>query len=117
MAVAMVILAVAYPFFGFMKRNIKGDLVVNRDVIAATMLTQGFALREEREAKLIFGADNFFKRLTLLFEDHIVMTQLADGQIEISGNRKSVAYVIFRLEYAIGKANDTTSTNGSDEEN
>ncbi len=109
MVAAMVVLSIAYPFFGFTKRSIDGNVVVHRDTIVDVMVMQGFKLIEEREGKLIFGASNFFRRITLLFEDHIVMTQLDGGKIELSGNRKSVAYMIFRLEYAIDNANKTAT--------
>ncbi len=109
MAIAMTLLSLAYPFFGFMKRSIDGSLVEHRDAIVNTMMAQGFNLIEERDGKLIFGASNFFRRITLLFEDHVVMTQLDGDKIELSGNRKSVAYMTFRLEYAIEKRGETTT--------
>lgn len=113
MVAAMVVLSLAYPFFGYMKRKMKGQLAVHRDAINQVMFVQGFRLLEEREGKMIFVADNFFRRLTLLFEDHVVMTQMGD-EIELSGNRKTIAYVIFKLEYTIDKADKSSSTNDSD---
>ncbi len=101
MVLAMAALALVHPWIGYVKREIDGSLVANRDTIIAVMEGNGFRLMsEEREGEMTFRADNFLRRLTLLFEDHIVMRQEGDS-IMIAGNRKSVAYMIFRLEYAI----------------
>ncbi len=105
---AMLVLALAYPFFGFSKRSIEGSVALNRVEIEEVMLRQGFKLIEEREGKLIYGAGNFFRRLTLLFEDYLVLTQ-REEKIEVAGNNRSVAYMLFRLEYAIGRSKDETN--------
>ncbi len=101
MLIAILALSAAYPFFGFMKRTLKADLSQERDIIVKAFELQHFrVLRDEPGFRITFVAEGFFKRLTMLFEDHILVTQIGD-EIEIRGNRKGVAYVVFRLEAAL----------------
>ncbi len=100
MIVAIVSLSVAYPFFGFMKRKLKGDFIKEREIIIKAFETQGFRVYQTYDYRIVFVANSFFKRIGMLFEDHILVTQIGD-EIEIRGNRKGVAYVTYRLEAAL----------------
>lgn len=100
MVVAIVALSIAYPFFGFMRRTIKGNFVTEQDIIIKAFETQGFRLHHRFDYRLVFVANSIIKRITMLFEDHILVTQIGD-EIEIRGNRKGVAYVVYRLEAAL----------------
>lgn len=51
-----------------------------------------------------FANDNFFKKLTLLFEDTITLTQVGD-KLVVEGIRRSVPFIIYRLEGAISFSN------------
>ncbi len=100
MLFAVIALSVAYPRFGFVYRRIKGDIKINREPINQAFAKQHFKLMSEDDRRLIFIADSPFRRLYLLFEDHILVTQIGD-EIEFRGNRKTVAYVLYRLQSSI----------------
>ncbi len=101
MVLAILLLSAAYPFFGFMKRRLKGDLVKEREIVVKAFELQHFRVySEDAGYRITFVAEGIFKRISMLFEDHILVTQIGD-EIEIRGNRKGVAYVVFRLEAAL----------------
>ncbi|MFR9523634.1 MAG: hypothetical protein SNH94_03585 [Rikenellaceae bacterium] len=92
-----VVLAALYPLFGFVKREVKGDIVENRGQIIVAMETSGFTLKRESEGALIFGANTFLRRIAFLFEDSIVVTQRGEN-IHIEGVRRGVVYVVYCLD-------------------
>ncbi|MFI3305016.1 MAG: hypothetical protein R3Y68_00715 [Rikenellaceae bacterium] len=102
--VAVFVLSAVYPMFGYMRRFIDGDLVGNREQIMLSFRQQGMVLDHESQGRMTFVAGSFVKRVMMLFEDHVKIVQHADGKLAVSGNRKAVAYVIYRLEYAIQNA-------------
>ena len=96
--VAMVLLAAFYPLFGFMKKRVEG-CNYERDAarIDNAMRAYGFKLVEDRGDVKIYGADSLLRRLTLMFEDRIVLHITNEG-IEMQGLRRSVARVAYQLE-------------------
>ncbi len=103
MVIAIVALSAAYPFFGFMKRRLKGDIVAERDIIVKAFELQHFRVfKDEPGFRITFVAEGIFKRMGMLFEDHILVTQIGE-EFEVRGNRKGVAYVVFRLEAALAR--------------
>ncbi len=101
MLIAIVSLSAAYPFFGFMKRTLKGNIASERDIIIKAFELQYFrVMSEEPGYRITFVAEGIIKRISMLYEDHILVTQVGEN-IEIRGNRKGVAYVVFRLEAAL----------------
>ena len=52
---------------------------------------------EDRGDVKIYGADTLLRRLTLMFEDRIVLHITNEG-IEMQGLRRSVARVAYQLE-------------------
>ncbi len=99
--VSLFALSAIYPSFGFARRFTKGDIVVNREQIFAALQQQGMVLDHESEGRMTFICSSTFKRITMLFEDHVKVIQVEDGKISLSGNRKLVAYSIYRLEALI----------------
>ena len=96
LALAVVALSAAYPFFGFVKRSVKWNMATNADRLVEIFAAAGFALKEQGEGKMIFKANNILDRLVMLFEDEIVVEQQGE-QITLSGIRRGVAKVIYRL--------------------
>ena len=96
LALAVVVLSAAYPFFGFIKRSVKWDMATDADRLVEIFAAAGFALKEQGEGKMIFKANNILDRLVMLFEDEIVVEQQGE-QITLSGIRRGVAKVIYRL--------------------
>ena len=96
LALAVVALSAAYPFFGFVKRSVKWNMATDADRLVEIFAAAGFALKEQSEGKMIFKANNILDRLVMLFEDEIVVEQQGE-QITLSGIRRGVAKVIYRL--------------------
>jgi hypothetical protein len=96
LALAVVALSAAYPFFGFVKRSVKWDMATDADRLVEIFAAAGFALKLKSEGKMVFKANNILDRLVMLFEDEIVVEQLGE-QITLSGIRRGVAKVIYRL--------------------
>ena len=96
LALAVVALSAAYPFFGFVKRSVKWDMATEADRLVEIFAAAGFALKEQGEGKMVFKANNILDRLVMLFEDEIVVEQQGE-QIILSGIRRGVAKVIYRL--------------------
>ena len=96
LALAVVALSAAYPFFGFVKRSVKWDMATDADRLVEIFAAAGFALKEQGGGKMIFKANNILDRLVMLFEDEIVVEQQGE-QITLDGIRRGVAKVIYRL--------------------
>ena len=94
---AVVLLSAFYPRFGFMTRKVEGDMVDDKEQIVKAFELSGFKLLAESEDELKFRGDNVLKRAMMLFEDEITVSQHAQWVI-ISGNRRGVAKVAYRLE-------------------
>lgn len=97
LGVAIVALSATYPRFGFMRRRIEGDLRAHRTQIETAFRQSGFAPVSETDDELRFRGDGFLRRLSLLFEDEIRVTQFGQW-IEIEGIRRGVARAAYRLE-------------------
>lgn len=96
LALAVVALSAAYPFFGFVKRSVKWNMATDADRLVEIFAAAGFALKEQSEGKMVFKANNILDRLVMLFEDEIVVEQQGE-QITLDGIRRGVAKVIYRL--------------------
>ena len=95
--VAVVLLSALYPKFGFIRRQEIGSLRKNREQILNAFVSEGLKPVRESEHEMVFRADSLFKRLTLLFEDEIRVTQTGEW-ITIEGIRRGVARVYYRLQ-------------------
>lgn len=97
MLAAVVVLAAAYPRFGFGVRRVEGDLDRHRTQILNAMRACGFELAGEEDEALLFRGANLVKRASLLFEDELRVSQYGQW-IEIEGIRRGAAKVAWRLE-------------------
>lgn len=95
--VVIVVLAAFYPKFGFVSRQVEGDIDENRQQILNAFGSEGFSLRSEEEGTLTFRADNWGKKLLMLGEDELKVSQYGQW-IRIEGNRRGVARVQYRLD-------------------
>ncbi len=100
MIIAILALSFSYPVFGFMRKEVAGDIVANRDVIIKAFTAYNFSLRSSDNGELVFGSDNLLRKFTLLFEDKITVTQVGN-KLVVEGIRKVVPIVIYRLEAMI----------------
>ncbi len=100
MIIAVLALSFSYPVFGFMKQEVSGDIVKNRDEIIASFSSNGFVLKSNKDGEMVFGSDNLIKKITFLFEDKITVAQVGD-KLVIEGIRRAMPYIIYRLEREI----------------
>ncbi len=100
MIIAILALSFSYPVFGFMRQEVSGDIVKHREQIIAAFAANGFSLKGEQSGEMTFANDNLIKKITLLFEDTVTVTQVGD-KIVVEGIRRAVPYIIYRLEGAI----------------
>ncbi len=104
----LVLLSALYPLFGFIKRDVAGGVVEHRDQIIVAMEMSGFSLKEERDGKMLFGANTILRRVAFLFEDTITVSQEGES-IRIEGVRRGVVYIVYCLEGFINNLNNTTT--------
>ena len=71
-------------------------MATDADRLVEIFAAAGFALKLKSEGKMVFKANNILDRLVMLFEDEIVVEQQGE-QISLSGIRRGVAKVIYRL--------------------
>ncbi|WP_295938712.1 hypothetical protein [uncultured Alistipes sp.] len=100
---AIVALAALYPKFGFVVRDVEGDVEQNRQQIITAFKTGGFVLSEEEDGVMTFRADGIMRKLRLLGEDEIKVSQYGQW-IRIDGIRRGVARVQYRLDSYIQMA-------------
>ncbi len=100
MIVAILALSFSYPVFGFMRQEVSGDMTTDREAIIAAFAAYGFTLKEHSNGEMTFGSDNLIKKITLLFEDRITVTQVGN-KLVVEGIRRVVPIVIYRLEAMI----------------
>lgn len=96
----IVLLAAFYPLFGFVVRTVEGDVEQDREQIVNAFRSAGFSLRSELDGELVFRADTPFRKLTLLWEDEIKVTQYGQW-IRLEGIRRGVARAAYRLDSSL----------------
>lgn len=102
MAIVIVAMSATYPLFGFVKRSVVATIAADREQIEAAMATTGLVLAGATADKLTFRATGL-QRITLLFEDEVVVEQIGD-EVVISGHRRTVVRAVIRLEgYLVNK--------------
>lgn len=106
LAIAIVVLSALYPRFGFVVRDVEGDLKTSEQQVVNAFKAGGFALvgqtsgatpTEEADDAMVFRAKGLFLKIRMLFEDKITVSQHGPW-IRLDGNRRGVARVQYRLE-------------------
>lgn len=95
--IVIVVLAALYPRIGFVVRRVEGDLDADREQVVNAFRSAGFSLRGDENGILRFRADSPLRKLTLLGEDEIRVSQYGQW-IEIDGIRRAVARIQYQLE-------------------
>ena len=96
MVVVSILLAATYPLFGYTKRSFEGSLVVDREQLDTAARLYGLELEAEGDGELLYRAKGL-RRLTMLFEDDIVVRQNG-AQIEVEGLRRVAVRFAFDVE-------------------
>ena len=96
--VAFVVLALFYPRFGFVRRLVEGVNIDNDRIrIDNAMKLYGFKFAEVRDGVAVYRAEGIIRRITLLFEDEILVRQV-EGGVEIEGLRRTAVRIIYQLK-------------------
>lgn len=90
-------LSLIYPFIGYVKREMNINPTTGRTKILDVAQLCGYKLVEESDKEMILEAATPIKKLTLLYEDRVIINK-EDIPASISGNRRSVTILLFRLE-------------------
>lgn len=93
MVVGTILLAVTYPYFGFVKRTFDGNIVTDREQINRAAEFTGLKLVAENENELIYRATGL-RRLVMLFEDEVRVRQCG-AKVEIEGLRRIAVRMAF----------------------
>lgn len=97
LVVAFVALALFYPKFGYVRREVAGaDIEADRVRIDNAMQLYGFKFAEVRDGALVYRAEGVVRRVILLFEDEIVVRR-TEGGVEVEGKRREAVRIIFQL--------------------
>lgn len=105
LGIAVLVIAAAYPLYGFSTASARASLTDNRTEIVEALARSGYTLTSEGEDEMVFRATSGLKRLMQMGDDAIVLKQQEWGNISISGVRKEVENVRFRIEGYIHRAN------------
>ena len=106
--VALIVVSLAYPKFGYAKRTVKLDFASKRDEVIAIMTKSGYSLYTEERGVLAFRTKNPFIRISLLgdkpklWEDKLII-EVDNNTIVINGLRKRVVMVEYRLQSLVDK--------------
>lgn len=96
MVVGMIALAATYPYFGYTKRSIEGNIVTDREQINRAADFTNLVLVAENNNELVYHAKGL-RRLAMLFEDEVRVRQNGN-EIEISGLRRVAVRMAFDAE-------------------
>ena len=91
-------LSAIYPIFGYSKRTINLNVVYHREDVIRVLSLNNYKLVEESENSMIFRGETLGKKLRWLFEDQIEINTTNEETTEISGPRKEVVILIFRIQ-------------------
>lgn len=93
---ALLVFALLYPFFGFVRKSITFDASQRAGDIERVMGMCGYMRSGGTDDKMEFRAVGTMKRLGLMFEDTIQITTL-DGFSTLEGPRKEVVKAAYRM--------------------
>lgn len=92
---AFIVFPLMYPFFGFVRREVRGSLDGNREVIVKLLEVNGYRLVSDSPERMVFRA-NPAKRAMLFGEDAVTIAA-EPGYITLEGPRREVVKVEFRM--------------------
>lgn len=90
-------LALLYPRFGYVRRIVEDvDIEGDRIRIDNAMKLYGFKFAGTRDDRLVYRTEGIIRRITLLFEDEVLVREV-EGGVEIEGLRRSAVRIIYQL--------------------
>lgn len=97
LAIALLLLSLSYPSYGFVCRTAKASFSADRQAIIRAFGHSGYALRSEDGNQMTFRASGIFKRLWHLGDDKVVVKPIDHQNVEVCGLRKEVVQAIFHI--------------------
>lgn len=97
MIVVIVLLAAAYPSFGFVRRRVNAGITKDRESILRAFGESGFSLVVEGSSQMVFKASAPAKKIRLLWEDTITVTADGEDRVILEGIRRETVRIEFRL--------------------
>lgn len=97
MIAVMILVALAYPKFGYIRRRFAVDQAANRDTIIEAFARGRYYLQSERDGRMVFRTDSTVKKLRTLWEDAITV-EPDPGGFTLEGNRREAVVIAYRLE-------------------
>ncbi len=91
------VFALIYPFMGYTKKTLTFNANQRVDEVVNVMAQCGYGRVEGNEGELTFKAIGALKRLSLMYEDTIIITTDSDDISVISGPRKEVVKAAFKM--------------------
>ena len=93
------VMALAYPFFGYQKRqiNVKGDPALAKDGIVEALKGRGYVLEGEKDGELSFHLSSPLNRAARMWEDRITLTPVLGG-FQAEGLSRDLVRVMSAIE-------------------
>ena len=93
------VMALAYPFFGYQKRqiNVKGDPALAKDGIVEALKGRGYVLEGEKDGELSFHLSSPVNRAARMWEDRITLTPVLGG-FQAEGLSRDLVRVMSAIE-------------------
>lgn len=93
----ILLLAIFYPKFSFVKREINADIDGNREEILSAMRVSDYIVSEQQPGRIVFRAASPMKRAKLLWEDKVVVSSMGQGRIKMEGIRREAVRMELRI--------------------
>ncbi len=104
---ALVVLAVAYPRFGYVARGIDADMTADRDLIIRALHAERYVLVGETPGeRMSFRAGSGLRRLWMLMDDGVTVRSDGESRIVVDGLRREVVRVEFRMNTYLNNRSD-----------
>ena len=99
-AAIFAVMALAYPFFGYQKRNINvvGDPADYKQGIADALATRGYVLEDDKDGVLKFHLSSPVSRAFRMWEDRITLTPVLGGY-QAEGLTRDLVRVVSSIEH------------------
>lgn len=94
--IAFIAIPLIYPFIGYVRRDVRGSFTEKRAIIDRVLAMSGYTVTEDTPEKIVAYTKGI-KKVSLLFEDRVEITPAGSQFVTISGPRKEVSKMEFRM--------------------
>lgn len=89
-------LPLVYPLIGYAAREVRGNLGEGRRAVERALAMSGYTVTENAPERIVAHASGI-KKVSLLFEDRIVVTAEGNRFVRIEGARREVVRIEARI--------------------